>query len=308
MISFRRNASRRASAHSNVPWKAILLFVLLVAAFEAAHVLMIDDSVYAQTVPEPPERVDVPSSAPDNAQTSSPDSRSTEPDGAATAQRRKGEPRIVSIYGPNTLRAGDLANYRARLADGADKPVIYRWTMGDGTRAEGNNISHRFRRPGRYTIVATARNRKGSDTDTLVVLVTPSMRPVQLSGDAPNTEPHNVGRDDEGAPTETGRSSESVSGPDASFRGSRPIAWPEGGLTLMVVTTSDQQTAEAAALDLRRRGYRSGIYLDESGLGAPVYRVVVGQFFDEASAVRARQRLLSEKGGGAFIVHPLPIP
>lgn len=95
-----------------------------------------------------------------------------------------GPARIKYVYGPKTLPVGVSANYRARLVDGAARPIIYRWRMGDGTRGEGNNVAHRYERPGRYAIIATARNRRGSDSDTLWVTVVPKKEPVWVREDS----------------------------------------------------------------------------------------------------------------------------
>lgn len=215
--------------------------------------------------------------------------------------------RIVAVYGPGTIRVGELANFRVRLADGAARPVIYRWHMGDGTAARGNNVAHRFTRPGRYEVTATARNASGSDSHTIVVEVRENAaRNLFAVGAARRSDSSATA----GAKAPARRSASIrttyVSAAEAAFRGSHPIAWSEAGFTLLASNTPNRRDAEATATELRRRGLRAGLYLDDSGRGSPVFRIVVGQFADSDAAVLARKRLIAEGYEGAFLVHHLP--
>ena len=260
---------------------------------------------------------------------------------AATRQVDDGGPvRIVSVYGPTTLPVGVAANYRVRLADGAARPIIFRWQMGDGTRGEGNNVAHVFERPGRYAITVTARNQKSSDSETLYVtaverkkpaaedlpaapslLDAASTREAARDARAPNAARDgltpNTARDGltpNGARVATTPSTSSTSStssasslrPASSLRGDAPIDWKKGGYTLMAATASDHRAAEIAAEQFRGYGLRTGIYLDR-GPGSPAYRVIVGQFGSAEAAVAARKVLLIEGLEGAFLVGPLPV-
>ena len=214
-------------------------------------------------------------------------------------QRGGGDPvRIVGVYGPTVMRVGEDADFRARNAPGAEQPVIYRWDMGDGTPAIGNNITHHYAHPGRYVAVVTAQNKKGSDSDSLVIVVREVAAPPVPHIEATTST----------APTEPAAASTGGERPkrDTSLRGSAPLDWSRGGFTLHVATSSTRPEAESYATNLRRNGFRTGIYKDDSGRGSAVYRVVIGQFADERQAVAARQQLLGEGRKGAFIVQRLP--
>ena len=273
----------------------ILLMVLGVFSLETIHVLTLEESVYAH---DGPDRMEASAVAHHDA-----DKGVGLP--VVSDVRDDDTVRIVALYGPRSLKVGELANFRARIANGSEMPVIYRWTLGDGTQAEGNNVSHRYKQSGRYLIVATARNDNGSDSDSLIVIVTgDEFVPIEPIAD-------DLHQGDDGVtltePTARARPEPALSPREGAYRGSHPISWTEGGYTLLVATASDRETAETIGVDLRRRGLRSGIYLDQSGVGAAVYRVIVGQFADESEAVRVRKELLAEGYRGAFVVHPLPL-
>ncbi len=225
--------------------------------------------------------------------------------GAAAAYDGSRPVRIVGMYGPTSLHVGEAANFRARRNDGAATPVVYRWKMGDGTRAEGNNVAHRYKRPGQFRIVATARNSKGSDSDTLWVTVSEPPAPVApaatLTIDLNDGDSAEDGEPDVRAST----SNAPRPAPFTPLRGREPIHWQEGGFTLMAVTRFDQASAESSARRYRNLGLRTGIYVDE-GVGSPAYRVVVGQFKTEEQAAAARRTLLGEGWKGAFLVESLP--
>lgn len=210
--------------------------------------------------------------------------------------------RIVSVDGPTAMGVGELVNFRVRIADGAERPIIHRWDMGDGTQSEGNNVSHRYKRPGHYRIIATVWNRSGNDTESLAVTVT-DRRPVRLRLEVLRDS---IGATSAAAMDPTPAKSNVPLNRDESLRGSEPINWSQAGYTLLAISASSRSAAEAAALKFRRKGYRSGIYLDDSRLGSAVFRVVVGQFGSELDAVAARNRILRESLHGAFIVAPLP--
>ena len=326
MIRFRRKARRR----SNLPLRPILYLVLTITAIEIVHVLSVDEPLYAQdtSILEQSATSNIPGvlaitdvrqaalagrGALGDGRVGASGGRATvagAPEALAKSET-EGTLRIVAIYGPRSVRVGELANYRVRLADGAKRPVIYRWQMGDGTPAEGNNVAHRFKKPGRYTVVARVQNREGSDTESIDVVVGGNVIiPVPEVDDVPVAEGSGRnGRDGDDAPNvarTSGREAAPIPPRDAGFRGTRPLTWSGELYTLIVSTSSDRTVAERAAVDLRRRGFRSGIYLDDTGWGTPVYRVVVGEFAGEAEAVRGRQVLLSEGHPGAFIVHPMP--
>ncbi len=81
---------------------------------------------------------------------------------------------IVEVYGRRTLQAGEVENFRVRIAPGFAWPLQYAWDFGDGIISVGNNVTHRFTRPGTYTLTVIARNDVNSDTAFAAILVTPA--------------------------------------------------------------------------------------------------------------------------------------
>lgn len=286
----RRSKTRRDGRRLNVPFGPILLLVLVITLIEVVHVLTVEESVYAQDA----AAMDIAAAA----------YGSGEGGGVPGTLIRAVEYdiRIVAIYGPRSVRVGEEANYRVRLADGTKRPVIYRWNLGDGTLAEGNNVTHRFMKPGKYRLQATVQNRTGSDTQAIEVVVTGNVIiPVPaVDEETPVAEASPRER------TVSTTPEPAVSPRESAFHGSQPLSWDGSRFTLIVATSSDRKDAERVAVDLRRRGLRSGIYLDDTGFGTPVYRIVVGDFANEQAAVRGREALLQSGYGGAFIVHPMP--
>lgn len=228
--------------------------------------------------------------------------------GGVTAYDGSRPVRIVGMYGPTSLHVGEAANFRARRNDGAARPVVYRWRLGDGTRAEGNNVAHVYKRPGRFRIIATARNPKGTDSDTLWVTVSERRTPTASAANLtiePNEDAAAGEREADVEATVSSTSNAPRPRPFTPLRGREPIHWQEGGFTLMAVTRFDQISAETSAREYRNKGLRTGIYVDE-GLGSRAYRVVVGQFATEEQAAAARRTLLGEGWKGAFLVESLP--
>jgi hypothetical protein len=224
-------------------------------------------------------------------------------DGEARIQEDR--PQIVAIYGPRYSTVGQPENYRVRIKPGAGQPIIYRWSLGDGTLATGNNISHEYARPGRYVVNVTVRNARGHDTGSLKVAVSPERPSEALASDD--------GRATAGRTTssfEDARAKEAES-PRAATRagglwGAGGLDWSRGGYTLLVSTHFTRKKAEEASLRFRSEGFRSGIFVDDEGPGSTAYRVVVGQFETSDPAVSARRNLIKEGRKGAFLVHPLP--
>lgn len=55
----------------------------------------------------------------------------------------------------------------------SDNAETLRWTFGDGTEAEGIQVTHMFTLPGQYQVVLTAVNGERSDQVTEVITVLP---------------------------------------------------------------------------------------------------------------------------------------
>lgn len=223
--------------------------------------------------------------------------------------------RIVAVYGRRQLTVGKAENYRARTAAGAEQPVIFRWSMGDGTRAVGNNVTHRYERPGRYRIIVTARNAKGTDSDTTFVdVVAASPRGVALGASGAQAvlvDPSvstSAATEDKRPGVPGGGIAASPRNPVESALEGGTIDWSRGGYGLLVATHFASRNAEAEAFRFRDAGFRVGIITDDSGRGSTVYRVLVGQFSTEEAAVEGRRLMLRRSMEGAFLVHRLPTP
>lgn len=103
------------------------------------------------------------------------------------ASPQRGRVEIVEVYGRRSLRAGEDENFRVRLAPDFAWPIQYTWDFGDGTLSVGNNVTHRFTRPGTYALTVIARNNVNSDTAYASVSVAPTPTPPPTL--APSTEP-----------------------------------------------------------------------------------------------------------------------
>lgn len=73
----------------------------------------------------------------------------------------------------NPVQAGQAVTFTAdRSLDPQGLPLAYAWSFGDGERAEGREVSHRYRAPGLYTVDLRATNRAGLEgLDQLLVTV-----------------------------------------------------------------------------------------------------------------------------------------
>ncbi len=92
-------------------------------------------------------------------------------------------PYVVAINGPEMLEAGQsgtfIATTNERIATG---PVVYTWSFGDGTMAEGVEASHVYERAGSYTVLFTATSPHGTaDATTRVEVVAPPVPPSVLA-------------------------------------------------------------------------------------------------------------------------------
>lgn len=79
---------------------------------------------------------------------------------------------VFTAEGPTRLDVGEEARFVARAnEEEATGPVAYQWDLGDGTTATGPAVTHRFDRPGNYTLRLTGRNEGSADTQLLTVTV-----------------------------------------------------------------------------------------------------------------------------------------
>lgn len=219
--------------------------------------------------------------------------------------------KIRAIVGKDTVRVGDVETYRVIINDPRD--VEYRWSTGDRS-AFGNPVVHKFKRPGTLKVIVTARNVVSTARDSLTITVLGPEPPATAT--AASTAP--IGVDVPDKPTSAGSTgaveptkpapapvvggaspdekdavSMKTSSASSSFRGAERVSQNSSGFTWVVATYFQRPPAVALANSYRASGYRSGVITDDEGLGSRVFRVILGEFDTEASALRARRHLLN---------------
>jgi len=220
--------------------------------------------------------------------------------------------KIRAIVGEETVRVGDVETYRVIVNEPQD--VEYRWSTGDRS-AFGNPVSHRFKRPGTFKVIVTARNVVSTATDSLTITVLgPEPPAVATAAPSPATgvgvpdQTTSAGSTDAREPTKpapvapvaSGTSPDeniampgNTSGSSSGFRGTERVSQSSSGFTWVVATYFERPAAVALANSYRASGYRSGVITDSKGQGSQVYRVMLGEFDTEASALRARRHLIN---------------
>jgi hypothetical protein len=183
-----------------------------------------------------------------------------------------------------------------RLTRTSSTPVEYYWDFGDGTLAEGNNAVHHYRRPGRYRLTVTARNRQGRDADTVYIMVRP--RPAVAAADSSAEDPELASADAvrRAVLAEPAAAVPPPAEPAATGLRGGTIRWENGGYTWRVRTYFEAAAAEHEARRYLHDGFRVGILRDASGPGSTAYRVVIGQFPSVAAALRAQAALPHQTG------------
>ena len=172
----------------------------------------------------------------------------------------RGSVEIVEVYGRRSLQAGEEENFRVRIAPGFAWPLQYAWDFGDGIISVGNNVTHRFTRPGTYTLTVTARNDVNSDTAFASILVTP-------------------------APISPTRPSEPVAAADPFRPGD--MVWVAG-------IYPQPDSARKWASVFVDAGLRAAVLPTYQGLDE-AYLVAVGGYRTEAEAQRARADVLQAR-------------
>lgn len=218
-------------------------------------------------------------------------------DSAGTHARPGPTPQIVEIYGDDLLDVGELGQFWAWVSYGSAKPLQYEWSLGDGTQATGNGISHRYEWPGRYTVVATVGNEDGTDTDTLLVTVSgpappPPSTPPQADGQTPAAERRE----------EDTRRTDTTSRRSPALYGAQGVDASAGGYTWVVATHLRRDQAEQEVQRYRALGYRAGVYVDDDGPGSTAFRVVIGQFATTDEALAARRILSGDVRLGMWLL------
>ena len=93
-------------------------------------------------------------------------------------------PSISTINTPDELETGESGTFEATIENedevGQDE-LSYTWEFGDGSTGSGLLTNHAFNSTGSYTVVFTASNSGGSDSDSATVEVVPSPEPAQIT-------------------------------------------------------------------------------------------------------------------------------
>ncbi len=209
--------------------------------------------------------------------------------------------KIVAIYGKRTLEAGEVSNYIIRTNSGATYPIDYYWDAGDGVFIEGRSVDLQFEKEGLYTITVTARNRYGTDSETLVIkVIAPSVR--ERSKEVAETPAAPVERTPRGSPRGSTRPSRAATPDRAALFGSENIALNQGGYTWVIETHLHRETAELDVINYRVAGFRAGVFVDDEGSGSTAYRIIIGHFPTEQAALQARSRLPKNIPGGTLLL------
>lgn len=203
---------------------------------------------------------------------------------------------IEEVYGKRTVQAGEQVNFRARLVHGTTREVEYHWDFGDGTRAEGNGVVHRYKKPGQYRLSVSVRNPHGKDTETLMISVTepatPAPPPVTETRTPPVPATSTAGARPAAQP-KSAPPSPAVTRP--GVRGGS-IDFAQGGYAWRVRSHFELPQAEQEARQYKQAGYRVGLITDDQGPGTTAYRIVIGQFDSVEQALRAKPGLPHQTG------------
>lgn len=197
--------------------------------------------------------------------------------------------RIDTLYGSRNLVVGHEENYRVRIQPDAAWPVIYDWDMGDGVRSRGNNVVHRYQKPGYYTLRVVAHNRYDADSTFTVIRVRPANASSTGRVVFPAPEPTRTAGS-RSASRDVGNDESSSGSADASPISSEYYSW-------LLESHFSNAAAQAALKRLRTEGIGSArVYVDRSGSGSVAYRVVVGSYTSTRSALMDRPDI-QEKAG-----------
>ena len=209
---------------------------------------------------------------------------------------------IDSIYGRRNLIVGEEENYRVRTAPHPAWPIQYRWDMGDGVNALGNNIVHAFSDPGYYMVKVVAFNQFGSDSTWAIVQVSPDYGSEQYIVGNPN-------RRDRGARPATPETQDNTrkETPREQTQGNRraPIVVDTENRTFAWVIESHTSRAQADRAVRRYAGRGLAdlrVVVDNTGPGSVAYRVVVGNYTSTQQAVTERAIVESKSQKSSWLL------
>ncbi len=95
-------------------------------------------------------------------------------------------PPVASITGPNTACTGQEVTFDASgSTDNEQSQITYQWDFGDGTSAEGAQVTKAFERGGNYNVLLSVNDNANTtcSTDTIGKTIAINTRPVANAGD-----------------------------------------------------------------------------------------------------------------------------
>lgn len=85
-------------------------------------------------------------------------------------------PEIVTIDASSTnVETGEEVDFSANVQ--GTQPIQYQWEFGDGSTAQGQDVSHTFQSEGTYSVSLQTSNRAGSSNESLTMNVSPAEGP-----------------------------------------------------------------------------------------------------------------------------------
>jgi heat shock protein HslJ/chitodextrinase len=91
-------------------------------------------------------------------------------------------PPTAQITGPNQGQTGQTLTFDGGASSGQNPIVNYTWDFGDGTRAEGAQVSHVYNQPGGYTVALTVTDDQGlQGASSLPIQIYPVVEAPDLS-------------------------------------------------------------------------------------------------------------------------------
>ncbi|VEP17781.1 Outer membrane adhesin like proteiin (fragment) [Hyella patelloides LEGE 07179] len=103
-------------------------------------------------------------------------------------------PTITEIVGDTDVNEGEEVTYSASATDPGDDTLTYTWDFGDGTEANGQDVTHTFADNGNYTITLTVTDDDGAATNQTLDVAVNNVAPVinEIIGDTDVNEGEEV--------------------------------------------------------------------------------------------------------------------
>jgi len=210
--------------------------------------------------------------------------------------------KIIQLYGRDTLAVGEVETYRVRV--NSPYEAAYQWRVVGGQEIGGNPVVYRFDEPGEYQLIATARNPRSSDSDTMTVFVTgkripPTRLAANRDPETKNPETARAKAEPESGSTKAASATTVKTAGTGPVKSYKPKAaglkeGTTGSYTWVIATYFQRPDAEALANAYRAVGFRTSVIVDTGGKGSTVFRVALGRFETEAKALEAKAEVKSQ--------------